>query len=83
MKSVIRKLIISSLDKAKNCGELELLTIPEIVVEKPKDDKFGDFSISLPMTLAKPEKMKPHDIAKIIKVKKIRLPQLILLGQDL
>ena len=54
MKSVIRQLIISSLHKAKNCGELELLIIPEIVVEKPKDDKFGDFSTSLPMLLAKP-----------------------------
>ena len=66
MKSVIRKLIISSLDKAKNCGELELLTIPEIVVEKPKDDKFGDFSTSLPMMIAKSEKMKPHEVAKIL-----------------
>ena len=66
MKSVIRQLIISSLHKAKNCGDLELPIIPEIVVEKPKDDKFGDFSTSLPMMLAKPEKMKPHEIAKIL-----------------
>jgi len=66
MKSVIRQLIISSLHKAKNCGELALLIIPEILVEKPKDYKFGDFSTSLPMMLAKSEKMKPHEIAKIL-----------------
>jgi len=66
MKSVIRQLIGSALDKAKESGELELSVIPEIVVEKPREEKFGDFSTSLAMVLAKSERKKPQDIAKIL-----------------
>jgi len=44
MKNFVRKLINSALDNAKNDGDLKLSVMPEIVVEKPKEEKFGDFS---------------------------------------
>jgi len=66
MKNFVRKLINSALDNAKNDGDLELSTMPEIVVEKPKEEKFGDFSTSLAMGLAKSERKKPYEIAKIL-----------------
>ncbi len=66
MKSVIRQLIGGALVRAKENGELELSVAPEIVVEKPKEEKFGDFSTSVPMILAKSERKKPRDIAEII-----------------
>lgn len=66
MKNVIRQLISSALDKAKESGELELSVVPDIIVEKPKEEKLGDFSISLPMILAKSERKKPRDIADIL-----------------
>jgi len=66
MKNFVRKLINSALDNAKNDGDLELSTMPEIVVEKPKEEKFGDFSTSLAMGLAKSERKKPCEIAEIL-----------------
>ena len=56
MKKFVRKLIKSALNNAKNDGDLELSIMPEIVVEKPKEEKFGDFSTSLAMGLAKSER---------------------------
>ncbi len=66
MKNIIRKLISDALDKAAESGELDLSILPEILVEKPKDEKFGDFSTSVSMMLAKSERKKPRDIADIL-----------------
>ena len=66
MKNFIRQLINSALDHAKKNGDLELSVIPETVVEKPKKEKFGDFSTSLAMGLAKSERKKPYEIAEIL-----------------
>jgi arginyl-tRNA synthetase len=66
MKNFVRKLINGALDNAKNDGDLELSFMPEIVVEKPKEEKFGDFSTSLAMSLAKSERRKPYEIAEIL-----------------
>ena len=66
MKNFVRKLIYGALDNAKNDGDLELFSMPEIVVEKPKEEKFGDFSTSIAMGLAKSERKKPYEIAEIL-----------------
>ena len=66
MKNIIRQLIGSALDKAKEKGELDLSVYPEIVIEKPKEEKFGDFSTSVPMILSKAERKKPREIAEIL-----------------
>jgi arginyl-tRNA synthetase len=66
MKHVIEQLVLSALGKAKKNGELEIAENPEIVIEKPKDAKMGDFSTNLAMTLAKPERKNPRAIAEVI-----------------
>ena len=66
MKTIVRQLISSALDHAKKNGDLELSVMSEIVVEKPKEEKFGDFSTSLAMGLAKSERKKPYEIAEIL-----------------
>ena len=66
MKHVIEQLVLSALGKAKSNGELEIAEVPEIVIEKPKDPKMGDFSTNLAMTLAKPERKNPRAIAEVI-----------------
>ncbi len=66
MKNFIRQLLGCALDNAKKNGDLKLSVMPQIIVEKPKEEKFGDFSTSLAMGLAKSERMKPYDIAEIL-----------------
>ena len=39
MKTVIKEIIESALDKAKRAGQLELGNAPDVVIEKPKDEK--------------------------------------------
>ena len=45
---------------------LSCLSCLKLLVEKPKEEKFGDFSTSLAMGLAKSERRKPYDIAEIL-----------------
>ncbi|GJL80198.1 MAG: arginine--tRNA ligase [Nitrospinaceae bacterium] len=66
MKHVIQQLVRDALAHAKNNGDLEMAKEPEIVIEKPKDPKLGDFSTNLAMTLAKPERKSPKVIAEVI-----------------
>jgi arginyl-tRNA synthetase len=66
MKTVIKQIIHDALEKAQQAGELELSSFPEIVVEKPKDEKMGDFSTNIGMTLAKSERKNPKMIAESV-----------------
>ena len=66
MKKAIKEIIECALDKAKHAGELELGDAPDIVVEKPKDEKMGDFAFNIAMTLARSERKNPKVIAEII-----------------
>ena len=66
MKKAIKEIIVCALDKAKNTGELELADVPDVVVEKPKDEKMGDFASNIAMTLARSERKNPKAIAQII-----------------
>ena len=66
MKTVIKQIIHDALEKAQHAGELELSSFPEIVVEKPKDEKMGDFSTNIGMTLARSERKNPKTIAESV-----------------
>ena len=66
MKTVIKQIIHDALEKAQQEGELELSSFPEIVVEKPKDEKMGDFSTNIGMTLARSERKNPKTIAESV-----------------
>ena len=66
MKNEIKQIINNALEKARQAGELELATFPEIVVEKPKDEKMGDFSTNVAMTMARSERKSPKVIAESV-----------------
>jgi arginyl-tRNA synthetase len=66
MKHVIQQLVRDALACAKQNGDLEMAVEPEIVIEKPKDSKMGDFSTNLAMMLAKSERKSPKVIAEAI-----------------
>ncbi len=66
MKTAIKQIIHDALVKAQQAGELELSSFPDIVVEKPKDEKMGDFSTNIAMTLARSERKNPKTIAESV-----------------
>lgn len=66
MKTAIKQIIHDALEKARQEGELELSSFPEIVVEKPKDEKMGDFSTNIAMTMARSERKSPKVIAESV-----------------
>ncbi len=66
MKAAIQKVINDALEKARESGDLVLSPFPEIVIEKPKDEKMGDFSTNVAMTLARNERKNPKVIAECI-----------------
>ena len=66
MKKAIKKIIECALNKARGSGELKLTNVPDVVIEKPKDEKLGDFATNIAMTLARSEKKNPKVIANII-----------------
>jgi arginyl-tRNA synthetase len=66
MKTAIKIIVHDALEKAKQAGELELSSFPQIVVENPKDEKMGDFSTNVAMTMAKSERKSPRAIAESV-----------------
>jgi arginyl-tRNA synthetase len=66
MKTAIKTIIHEALEKAQQAGDLELSTFPDIVVENPKDEKMGDFSTNVAMTMAKSERKNPKVIAECV-----------------
>ncbi|MZH15156.1 MAG: arginine--tRNA ligase [Nitrospinae bacterium] len=66
MKKAIKEIIERALEKAKGAAELELENVPDVVIEKPKDEKLGDFATNIAMTLARSERKNPKAIAEII-----------------
>ena len=66
MKTAIRKLIASALEKAAEKGVLSTAAGPDIEVEVPKVETHGDFSTNIAMVTASIQKMPPRKIAEAI-----------------
>ena len=66
MKAGVVKIIKSAVDGARSEGVITSEKLPEIVLDKPKKEEFGDFSTNIAMLLAPVEKKAPRDIAKAI-----------------
>ena len=60
------KLTTNALQKARTEGALIFETMPDFVVEVPKDAGHGDFSTNAAMLLAKQARMAPKKIAEIM-----------------
>lgn len=79
MKASVKNIIAAALSEA---GEEGLLTIPadtlkwpNIVVERPRKDEFGDFSTNIAMLLAKAEGRPPREIASVLVAKIAGAPE--------
>ncbi len=65
-KASIRKAIDDALEKAKAQGDLTFDTVPDYVIEEPREKEHGDFATNAAMLLAKQARKAPRAIADSI-----------------
>ena len=65
--NTISKLIEASIQRAKKYNEFPDFDSKKIIVEKPKNKSFGNWSTNIALTLSKELKKNPLEIAEIIK----------------
>ena len=65
-KASIRKAIDDALVKAKDKGDLTFESIPDYVIEEPREKEHGDFAVNAAMLLARQAKKAPRQIADAI-----------------
>lgn len=66
IKEQIEKVVENAVTKAVAAGELPDIGIPQIMLERPKEEAFGDLSTNLAMQMAKQAKTAPRNLAQII-----------------
>lgn len=66
LREDFNNIIIEALQQAKAEGILEFQTIPEFVIEVPKDSGHGDFASNVALLMAREARMAPRKIAEII-----------------
>jgi arginyl-tRNA synthetase len=66
MKEILHEILKSALNKTIKSGEVSISKIPSFAVEKPKEEKFGDFYTNLAMIVASQASKKPRDVANLI-----------------
>lgn len=65
-KNTLRAWIDEALLAAKEAGELNFSSIPEYVIEEPREKEFGDFATNAAMLMAKEARCAPRKIAETI-----------------
>jgi len=66
MKNTVTDILLEALGRAKSKGELQLVEMPVVVLDTPREKSHGDLATTLALTLAKPESKAPRKIAEII-----------------
>ena len=66
MRERIRQLTQAAVEAAVADGKLEVAGSSEVIVERPRDKSFGDWSANTAMVLAKQAKKNPLQIAEIL-----------------
>ncbi len=66
MKQTLTEILLETLERAKEKGELKLETRPSITLETPRDKGRGDLATTLALTMAKTEGASPRRIAETI-----------------
>ena len=66
MKKRIDEILKNALSRCFELGELKKTTVPEYVIEVPKNPEHGHFATNLPMTMAAGQKRNPREIAGVL-----------------
>jgi len=66
-KKLLRRLIVESLNQARESGKLTFADLPAFEVDTPKQPEHGDFATNAALILASQAKQPPRRIAEIIK----------------
>lgn len=66
IREQIETVIKKAMSKAISGGDLPDIEIPPIILEKPREESFGDFSTNIAMQMARTAKKAPRQIAQII-----------------
>lgn len=69
MKQLLQKKIDTALRGLQESGELPEFGLPEIQVERPKDEQFGEYTTNVALVLSKLAKKNPMEIAELLKTK--------------
>lgn len=62
----IKRALVEAAQGAKEAGRLDFESLPDFVLEVPKDKNHGDFATNLAMLLARQAKKAPRQIAEIL-----------------
>ncbi|MEQ8235711.1 MAG: arginine--tRNA ligase [Syntrophomonadaceae bacterium] len=66
LREGLRRLIATALEKARSLNLLSFDTIPDFVIEVPREEGHGDFATNIAMLLAKQARMAPRLIGEVI-----------------
>ena len=66
MRAGVAGIVAAAVDAARKEGLIQTESLPEIILDRPKKEDFGDFSTNIAMLLAPLEKKPPRDVAKVI-----------------
>ena len=69
MKQMLQKKIEVALQGLQETGELPQFVLPEIRVERPKDEQFGEYTTNVALVLSKLAKKSPMEIAELLQKK--------------
>jgi len=66
IKERLRQALAAAAQKARQAGDLTVETLPEVVIEEPKERAHGDLATNLAMILTRLEKKNPRLVAETI-----------------
>jgi len=66
VKEILKSLLKQALESLVDSGELSLDTLPEIPIERGRDDAHGDYATPVAMGLARTARKSPRAIAELI-----------------
>ncbi|MFZ3062926.1 MAG: arginine--tRNA ligase [Actinomycetota bacterium] len=66
IRDKLAQLVIESINDAIQIGEILIPRVPEVVLERPKEKAYGDWSTNVAMVLASQAKADPLKLAEII-----------------
>ncbi len=66
LRDGLRNLLVNSLEKSRAQGLINFESLPDFVIEVPRDEGHGDFASNVAMLMAKQARMAPRKIAEAI-----------------